>query len=58
MNVMTFYGSVKFDTTPESHGLQVAHSMVYVQWQKDGDLKKAIVWPEAAATAAPIAYGG
>jgi len=24
--------------------------MVYVQWQKDGELKKAIVWPEAAAT--------
>ncbi len=58
MDVMTFYGSVKFDTTAESHGLQAAHSMVYVQWQKDGELKKAIVWPEAAATADPIAYGG
>jgi len=58
MDVMTFYGSVKFDTTAESHGLQAAHSMVYVQWQKGGELKKAIVWPEAAATAEPIAYGG
>ena len=58
MDIMTFYGSVKFDTTAESHGLQAAHSMVYVQWQKDGELKKAIVWPEAAATAQPIAYGG
>lgn len=58
MDVMTFYGSVKFDTTAESHGLQAAHSMVYVQWQKDGELKKAIVWPEAAATTDPIAYGG
>ncbi len=58
MDVMTFYGSVKFDTTAESHGLQASHSMVYVQWQKDGELKKVIVWPEAAATAEPIGYGG
>jgi ABC-type branched-subunit amino acid transport system substrate-binding protein len=46
MDLLTFYGHVKFDTG-ESHGLQVAHDMVYVQWQKDadGNLVKEVVWP-------------
>lgn len=47
MNLMTFYGSVNFDDTPEAHGLQSAHQMVYVQWQQDpdGNLVKEVVWP-------------
>jgi ABC-type branched-subunit amino acid transport system substrate-binding protein len=53
MDVLTFYGQVKFDTSPEAHGLQIGHSMVYIQWQMDdaGNLGKQVVWPLAGATA-------
>ncbi len=55
MDLMIFFGHIKFDTTEEAHGLQIGHEMVYVQWQKDGDtLKKVIVWPKDAATAEPL----
>ena len=55
--MLTFYGHIQFDTSPDSHGLQIGHDMVYVQWQKDssGNLVKQIVWPEAGATA-PVVY--
>jgi branched-chain amino acid transport system substrate-binding protein len=47
MNVMTFYGVVKFSTDAKTHGKQTAHEMVYMQWQKDsaGKLVTQIVWP-------------
>ena len=53
MNLMTFYGDIKFDNTPKAHGLQIGHEMVYIQWQKgkDGKPVKQVVWPAAAATA-------
>lgn len=53
MDLMTFYGRLKFDTSPKAHGLQVGHDMVYIQWQKDGQGKpvKQVVWPEAGKTA-------
>lgn len=53
MDVMNFFGHVKFDSTAEAHGLQTGHEMVYVQWQKDGsgNLVKQVVWPVEAATA-------
>jgi ABC-type branched-subunit amino acid transport system substrate-binding protein len=51
-NLTTFYGNLTFDTTPDKHGLQIGHQMVVVQW--NNDLTKEVVWPEAAATAAPI----
>jgi branched-chain amino acid transport system substrate-binding protein len=52
MDIMTFYGRIKFDTSPESHGLQVGHSMVYIQWQEGPEgLEKQVVWPPEAATA-------
>jgi ABC-type branched-subunit amino acid transport system substrate-binding protein len=53
MNLLTFYGGVKFDTTAEAHGLQIAHEMVYIQWQKDaaGALVKQVVWPAAGKSA-------
>jgi ABC-type branched-subunit amino acid transport system substrate-binding protein len=56
MDVLTFFGYIKFDTTAEAHGLQIGHSMVYVQWQKDadGNLTKQIVWPQEGATAETI----
>ncbi len=53
MDVLTFYGQIKFDTTAEAHGLQLGHSMVYIQWQTDdaGNLVKQVVWPPEGATA-------
>lgn len=51
MDLMTFFGHIKFDTSAENHGLQVGHTMVYMQWQKpSSDLVKMIVWPQEAAT--------
>ncbi len=53
MDVLTFFGHIKFSTDAKTHGKQIAHSMVYVQWQKgsDGKLAKQIVWPLEAKTA-------
>jgi branched-chain amino acid transport system substrate-binding protein len=53
MNLMTFYGVVKFSTDAKTHGKQDAHSMVYMQWQKDasGKLVTQIVWPLEAKSA-------
>ncbi len=47
VDMLTFFGHINFDNTAEAHGLQQAHSMVYVQWQKDasGNLVKEVVWP-------------
>jgi len=58
MNIMTFYGPIKFGNTPKDHGLQVGHEMVYTQWQKDasGKLVNQVVWPEEAQTAKAILY--
>jgi ABC-type branched-subunit amino acid transport system substrate-binding protein len=55
-DMYTFYGRIKFDTTPKLHGLQTGHEMIYIQWQKgqDGKPVKQAVWPPAAATAAPF----
>ncbi len=54
-DLMTFYGRIKFDTGA-SHGLQLGHDMVYLQWQKgaDGQPARQIVWPPAAKTANAI----
>ncbi len=53
MNLMTFFGHIQFDSSSAKHGLQIGHSMVYIQWQKDasGKLVKQVVWPEEGATA-------
>ena len=52
MDILTFYGRVKFETSPAAHGLQVGHEMVYIQWQKDGGkLVKQVIWPREGATA-------
>jgi branched-chain amino acid transport system substrate-binding protein len=58
MDIFTFYGGIKFDTTPEAHGLQVGHEMVVAQWQKDdaGELVRKVVWPADVANADPL-YG-
>jgi ABC-type branched-subunit amino acid transport system substrate-binding protein len=56
MNLMTFYGDIKFDTSKDNHGLQIGHQMVYIQWFKEpkGTFVKQIVWPESAASAKPF----
>lgn len=52
MDLLTFFGHIKFDTTPEAHGLQIGHSMVYIQWQgESGNFQKQVVWPKEGATA-------
>ena len=55
LDMMTFYGHVKFDTA-KSHGLQIGHEMVYIQWQKDaqGDLVKQVVWPAEGKSAEAV----
>ncbi len=57
MDILTFYGHIKFDTSAANHGLQIGHEMIYIQWQKDssGNLVKQVVWPETGATA-PVLY--
>jgi branched-chain amino acid transport system substrate-binding protein len=52
-DITTFYGRTKFSTAAADHGLQVGHSMVLAQWQKDksGKLVKQVVWPLAAKSA-------
>lgn len=56
LDLMTFYGHVKFSTDAKTHGKQLAHDMVYMQWQKDsaGKLVTQIVWPPEAKSADPI----
>jgi branched-chain amino acid transport system substrate-binding protein len=56
MDILTFYGRVKFDTSAEAHGLQIGHSMIYIQWQRDdaNNLMKQVVWPLEGATADTI----
>jgi ABC-type branched-subunit amino acid transport system substrate-binding protein len=56
MDILTAYGHIKFDTSAEAHGLQIGHSMVYIQWQKDdaGNPMKQVVWPLEGKTADPL----
>ncbi len=53
MDVTTFYGRTKFSASAADHGLQVGHTMVIAQWQKDkaGKLVKQVVWPVASKSA-------
>jgi len=53
MDILTFFGRIKFSTDAKTHGKQVAHSMVYPQWQKNasGKLVTQIVWPLEAKSA-------
>jgi branched-chain amino acid transport system substrate-binding protein len=62
LDLLTFYGRLKFGQDPKSHGLQIGHEMIYTQWQKDAQgklislLLNQIVWPEAAKTAEAVLY--
>ncbi|MGC2322826.1 MAG: amino acid ABC transporter substrate-binding protein [Terriglobales bacterium] len=52
-DITTFYGRTQFATADNNHGLQVGHSMILAQWQKDksGKLVKEVVWPLAGKSA-------
>ncbi len=53
--LLTFYGLIQFDNTPELHGLQIAHEPIVIQWmEKGGNLVKLVVAPRDFAVAAPI----
>jgi branched-chain amino acid transport system substrate-binding protein len=56
MDIFTFYGGIKFDTTSDAHGLQLSHEMVVAQWQKNdaGELVREVIWPADVATADPL----
>jgi branched-chain amino acid transport system substrate-binding protein len=58
MDLVTFYGHLKFDNTPKAHGLQTGHEMIWTQWQKDvtGKLVNQVVWPEKSKTATAVFY--
>ena len=53
IDLLTFYGHIKFSTDAKTHGKQAGHDMVWMQWQKDasGALVKQIVYPTSAKTA-------
>ena len=52
-DVVTLFGRTKFATEANQHGLQVGHTMVIAQWQKDksGKLAKQVIWPLANKSA-------
>ncbi|MGE5123018.1 MAG: amino acid ABC transporter substrate-binding protein [Acidobacteriaceae bacterium] len=56
MDMFTFYGGIKFDTSADAHGLQIAHQMVVVQWQKNdaGELKRVVIAPPDVRKADPL----
>jgi ABC-type branched-subunit amino acid transport system substrate-binding protein len=55
LDILTFFGHIQFDTSEDNHGLQIGHSMMYVQWQgMADDMAKQIVWPPEAVTAEAI----
>ncbi|MBI5876167.1 MAG: amino acid ABC transporter substrate-binding protein [Chloroflexi bacterium] len=53
VDMLSFYGRVKFSVDAKTHGKQEGHGMVYMQWQKDaaGKLMRQIVWPLEAKSA-------
>lgn len=53
LDMMTFFGGVKFDVSAANHGLQVGHEMVYIQWQRDAsnNLVKQVIWPPTSKSA-------
>jgi ABC-type branched-subunit amino acid transport system substrate-binding protein len=56
MDLFIFYGGIKFDTSAEAHGLQIAHQMVVVQWQMNttGELQHAVITPTYVRTSEPL----
>jgi branched-chain amino acid transport system substrate-binding protein len=57
MDILTFFGRIRFDTSAAEHGLQTGHNMVVIQWQKkpDGGLAREVVAPPDVATS-PVTF--
>lgn len=53
LNMVTFFGPIRFDRATNAHGMQIGHKMIYTQWQSTGEnnLAKQIIWPDEAKTA-------
>jgi len=53
LDAITLFGRTKFAAEANQHGLQVGHTMVIAQWQKDkaGKLAKQVIWPLANKSA-------
>ena len=52
LDVITFFGHIRFSSDPLRHGVQIAHDMVLAQWQMTkGQLDRQVVWPTAAQSA-------
>ena len=53
LDAVTLFGHTKFAAEANEHGLQIGHTMVIAQWQKDkaGNLAKQVVWPLANKSA-------
>ena len=55
MHILTFWGELQFSSRAEDHGLQAAHEMILIQWQKvNGSLERVVVWPAEFAKAQPL----
>lgn len=53
--LLTFYGPIAFDTNPETHGMQLLHRPLLVQWQPgDAGPRVNVVAPPEFANAQPI----
>jgi branched-chain amino acid transport system substrate-binding protein len=52
MDMITFFGPIRFDSSSSLHGMQIGKKIIYTQWQKnaDGLLVNHIIWPEDART--------
>ncbi|NLH47752.1 MAG: ABC transporter substrate-binding protein [Myxococcales bacterium] len=56
LNLLTFFGRIRFENAPALHGLQQGHEMVYIQWQKNErqELVKQVVWPAEVKSASAV----
>jgi len=54
-NLLTLFGVIKFDSTPELHGLQIGHQPLVIQWvERGGQPVKVVIAPQEFATAQPL----
>lgn len=53
LNMVTFFGPIRFERANNAHGMQIGHKMIYTQWQyaSENNLVKQIIWPDDARTA-------
>ncbi len=53
--LLTFYGPIQFDSNPDTHGRQILHTPLVIQWiERQGSLQKVVVAPKAFALESPV----